>query len=231
MLAVTQAVRAMADAAGLSVGSSVTLGVRPEHLNVVSAGSGRMQVTADVSERLGSDTFCHVVTASGEALTMRYPRAPKPALDRVDIFIAVSLVRRGDHRIHKVKCLDETDGFLGSEPRLTLFHGHSFTANPLGCAAAVASLPADEQKAAALAGRDELKLAAKRVRELNKRKPRDEAPSDEKPAAETAAGAEGHADELHSLRSRVAELTAENAELRRQVAQLQAALPEGGAPF
>ena len=31
-------------------------------------------------------------------------------------------------------------GFLGSDPRLTLFHGHSFTANPLGCAAAVASL-------------------------------------------------------------------------------------------
>ena len=31
-------------------------------------------------------------------------------------------------------------GFLGSDPRLTLYHGHSFTANPLGCAAAVASL-------------------------------------------------------------------------------------------
>jgi multiple sugar transport system ATP-binding protein len=30
-----------------------------------------LRVTADVSERLGSDTFCHVVTASGEALTMR----------------------------------------------------------------------------------------------------------------------------------------------------------------
>lgn len=31
-------------------------------------------------------------------------------------------------------------GFVGSDPRLTLFHGHSFTANPLGCAAALASL-------------------------------------------------------------------------------------------
>lgn len=101
----------------------------------------------------------------------------------------------------------------------------------INAAAAVATLPAEEQVAAVVAGKDELKQAAKRVRELNKRKPRDEAPSDEKPAAEAAAGAEGHADELHSLRSRVAELTAENAELRRQVAQLQAALPEGGAPF
>ena len=101
----------------------------------------------------------------------------------------------------------------------------------INAAAAVATLPAEEQVAAVVAGKDELKQAAKRVRELNKRKPRDEAPSEEKPAAETAAGAEGHADELHTLRSRVAELTAENTELRRQVAQLQAALPEGGAPF
>ncbi|MES2230034.1 MAG: TOBE domain-containing protein, partial [Pseudomonadota bacterium] len=27
--------------------------------------------TADVGERLGSDTFCHVITANGEPLTMR----------------------------------------------------------------------------------------------------------------------------------------------------------------
>jgi adenosylmethionine-8-amino-7-oxononanoate aminotransferase len=31
-------------------------------------------------------------------------------------------------------------GFIGTEPGQTLFHGHSFTANPLGCAAALASL-------------------------------------------------------------------------------------------
>ena len=31
-------------------------------------------------------------------------------------------------------------GFIGSDPSLTFFHGHSFTANPLGCAAALASL-------------------------------------------------------------------------------------------
>jgi multiple sugar transport system ATP-binding protein len=33
-------------------------------------GDCTLQVTADVGERLGSDTFCHVITA-GEALTMR----------------------------------------------------------------------------------------------------------------------------------------------------------------
>lgn len=31
-------------------------------------------------------------------------------------------------------------GFVGADPALTFFHGHSFTANPLGCAAALASL-------------------------------------------------------------------------------------------
>jgi len=36
-------------------------------------------------------------------------------------------------------------GFIGSEPGRTLFHGHSFTANPLGCAAALASLDLLEQ--------------------------------------------------------------------------------------
>ena len=30
--------------------------------------------------------------------------------------------------------------FIGTDPALTFFHGHSFTANPLGCAAALASL-------------------------------------------------------------------------------------------
>jgi adenosylmethionine-8-amino-7-oxononanoate aminotransferase len=36
-------------------------------------------------------------------------------------------------------------GFVGTDPALTLFHGHSFTANPLGCAAALASLDLLEQ--------------------------------------------------------------------------------------
>ncbi|KEF43026.1 MAG: adenosylmethionine-8-amino-7-oxononanoate aminotransferase [Cyanobium sp. CACIAM 14] len=32
------------------------------------------------------------------------------------------------------------EGFVGTDPALTLYHGHSYTANPLGCAAALASL-------------------------------------------------------------------------------------------
>ena len=35
---------------------------------------------------------------------------------------------------------DIFENFIGNDPRLTFWHGHSFTANPLGCAAANASL-------------------------------------------------------------------------------------------
>ena len=68
------------------------------------------------------------------------------------------------------------------------------------------------------------------MRELNKRKPREEAPAEGSPA-DTPTDSAPASDELHTLRIRVAELTAENTELRRQVAQLQAALPADSTPF
>ena len=90
----------------------------------------------------------------------------------------------------------------------------------INAAAAVASLPAEEQVAAAHGGTDELKQAAKRVREA-KRKP--------KPSAEASANdsaTEEAPDALLALQQRVAELTAENTELRQQLAQLQAQLAD-----
>ena len=86
----------------------------------------------------------------------------------------------------------------------------------LSAAAAVAALPEDEQKAAASAGAGELKQAAKRVREA-KRKPREGAA----PVPLDAGGEPtANADEVLALRQRVAELTAENDALRKQVANL-----------
>lgn len=82
----------------------------------------------------------------------------------------------------------------------------------INAAAAVASLPAEEQVAAALAGKDELKQAAKRVREAQR-----------KPRAESVASAgEPAPDTVAALQQRIAELTAENAALRQQVAELSA---------
>ncbi|HEY4092901.1 MAG TPA: plasmid replication/partition related protein [Luteibacter sp.] len=78
----------------------------------------------------------------------------------------------------------------------------------ISAGAAVASLPEDEQRAAASAGDQELKDAAKRVRE-SKRKPR------EKPSGDVVA-----------LREQVAELEAENRNLRREIDALRARLGE-----
>lgn len=92
----------------------------------------------------------------------------------------------------------------------------------INAAAAVATLPAEEQRAAAMAGGGELKQAAKRARE-SRRKPREAKPAAaDAPPAEALPAEAG--DELHALRRRVAELSAENQALRAQIAELQAAL-------
>ncbi len=99
----------------------------------------------------------------------------------------------------------------------------------INAAAAVATLPQEEQVAAATAGKDELRQAAKRVREA-KRKPAATAAADESAATpEGGASAAAPADELQALRERVAALTAENAALR---ARLQALGDhDASAPF
>lgn len=87
----------------------------------------------------------------------------------------------------------------------------------INAAAAVATLPAEEQVAAAAAGKDQLKQAAKRVREA-RRSAREEQASQASPdgpgVAESA---------VLVLQQRVVVLEAENADLRRQLADLQAA--------
>ena len=90
-------------------------------------------------------------------------------------------------------------------------------------AATVASLPWEEQVAAASGGKEELKQAAKRVRETRKKAP--EPPSIPR---QDEAAVEGE-DTIESLRQRVAVLAAENMQLREQVARLQrtAALSQG----
>jgi hypothetical protein len=93
----------------------------------------------------------------------------------------------------------------------------------INAAAAVASLPADEQAAAATAGAQELKEAAKRVRESRRKPPAAEAVA----AAPTATAIDG--DTVESLRQRVTALEAENQALRGEIDRLRAgALAEPG---
>jgi len=101
----------------------------------------------------------------------------------------------------------------------------------ISAAAAVSALPEDEQRAAAVAGKDELKQAAKRVREA-KRKPRkpvqemlhsadDDAEADPGRAAEIAEALASLGEGPAELRQRVIALTLENDALRQQLAALR----------
>ncbi|WP_420009487.1 plasmid replication/partition related protein [Xanthomonas sacchari] len=95
----------------------------------------------------------------------------------------------------------------------------------INAAAAVASLPEEEQRAAAMAGKDELKQAAKRARE-SKRKPKQtQAGQADTDAHADAQVQDAAGDATMALRQRVAELEAENQALREELAALRAQLP------
>lgn len=101
----------------------------------------------------------------------------------------------------------------------------------INAAAAVATLPAEEQVAAAHAGSDELKQVAKRVRDA-KRKPKTGTMADPTATGDTVASAASsdsteEAHTVEALRQRVAALEAENAELRHQLDALRAAAQPG----
>lgn len=86
----------------------------------------------------------------------------------------------------------------------------------INAAAAVASLPAEEQRTAALGGKKQLRMAAKQVRDVGRKvvpATAAAAPSDRLDAA---------TDGLPALQAHVIALTAENQALKAQVAQLQA---------
>lgn len=89
----------------------------------------------------------------------------------------------------------------------------------INAAAAVATLPEEEQKAAAEAGRDELRQAAKRAREARRRPPKEKA---ETGGSDEDAPLPPHVDrELRTLRARVAELADENEQLKEQIERLK----------
>jgi hypothetical protein len=97
----------------------------------------------------------------------------------------------------------------------------------INAAAAVASLPSEEQVAAVAGGKKELREAAKRVREAKtgSRPPATESSESTESGAEVAASAPAAPASLLEaqvavLQERVAELTAENEQLKWQLAQL-----------
>ncbi|ARM84316.1 MULTISPECIES: ABC transporter ATP-binding protein [Marinobacter] len=57
----------------LSQGSAVTVGVRPENIDVVEPSESSLTGHMDIAESLGSDTYCYVKTDGQETLTVRMP--------------------------------------------------------------------------------------------------------------------------------------------------------------
>ena len=84
----------------------------------------------------------------------------------------------------------------------------------INAAAAVASLPEQEQREAAFGGTELLKQAAKRVRESKRRAREDKA--EDAQGSETATPE----DQIRALKLRVAALEVENADLKARLAQL-----------
>jgi hypothetical protein len=148
------------------------------------------------------------ITASPAPDTAAAPPAPEPLATREALAKAARLSS------HQVVLIDKICKQAAPEVVAAVKAGTI----SINAAAAVASLPAEEQTAAAAAGTDELRLAAKRVREARRKAPATPEPT---PTAPDAGSTD---DTLDTLRQRVALLSAENAALREQVAALQAQL-------
>jgi hypothetical protein len=167
-----------------------------------------------LAERAGSSTDPHTDTHTDDTATP----APSPLKSRE------ALARAARLSSAQVVAIEKIQKQAAPELVAAVKSGQI----SLSAAAAVASLPAPEQVAAATAGPAELKLAAKRVREAQ-RKPRP-AQTDSAQAASptTEASAEADAtdtpDLVQTLQRQVAALQAENAALRQQVQTLEAQL-------
>ena len=172
---------------------------------------------ANANDALADDAPWHdtpeAATAAVVAAVAASPLKPEPPLrSREDIAKAARLSNSQVGMIEKIQ----------KQAAPELVAAVRAGAVSLSTAAAVATLPVEEQVAAAVAGKDELKQAAKRVRDA-KRKPRSES---EAPEGGEVSGTDTAptASQVQALQQQVASLTAENEALRQQVAALRAQL-------
>ena len=60
----------LAKAGQVGAGDKVTLGIRPEHLDIVDEAEADLGVTVDLTEALGSETYCYATAAGLPQLTI-----------------------------------------------------------------------------------------------------------------------------------------------------------------
>ena len=73
----------------VSIGSQLTMGIRPEHIKLCDLGSATIQANLEISEQLGSESYVYVKTTAAEEITVRVdgeqPIAPRGT--QVGLFI------------------------------------------------------------------------------------------------------------------------------------------------
>jgi len=175
---------------------------------IIADRKARASTTAELAESTAAAAVAEMPAAAPEAIAAL--PAPDPLSSREAIAKAARLSSSQVVMIEKIQ--------KQAAPELVAAVKSGTIS--INAAAAVATLPAEEQVAAVVAGKDELKQAAKRVRDAKQRKPReDKGAAEDAPGQEASAG--GSDDEVRTLRLRVAELTAENEALRAELARLQ----------
>jgi polyhydroxyalkanoate synthesis regulator phasin len=154
--------------------------------------------------------------AEAEADADSPPWEPAPKLSRADI------AREAKLSASQVTLIEKISAHAAQEVIEAVKAGEI----SLSAAAVVASLPEEEQRAAAQGGRSELKEAARRVRE-SRRKPRAAAEPEAAEALQATPPAVAEEGEVEALRQRVASLTAENQALRMELDALRVRLNAG----
>ncbi|MGH8052842.1 MAG: plasmid replication/partition related protein [Stenotrophomonas sp.] len=164
-------------------------------------------------EQLRRESEGEAALGNGEAEGDSPPWDPAPKFSKAD------LAREAKLSASQVNLIEKISAHAAQEVIEAVKAGEI----SLSAAAVVASLPEEEQRAAAQGGKSELKEAAKRARE-SRRKPK---PAKEFEFDESASGADDTAavhPEVEALRQRVASLTAENQALRMELDALRARL-------
>ena len=168
-------------------------------------------------EKLARESAGELPTAEAEQDSP--PWEPAPKLSKAD------LARQAKLSTAQVSQIEKIHAHAAPEVIEAVKQGEI----SLSAAATLSDLPAEEQRQAAARGKDELKQAAKRVREA-RRKPRPaREDGDEAPLAGADADHVASPGELQSevavLRRQVITLTAENQALRMELEALRARLP------
>ncbi len=164
-------------------------------------------------EQLRRESEGEATLANAEADGDTPPWDPAPKLSKAD------LAREAKLSASQVTLIEKISAHAAQEVIEAVKAGEI----SLSAAAVVASLPEDEQRAAAQGGKSELKEAAKRARE-SRRKPKPVKDHDDADSTDNTGDSATQHPEMEALRQRVASLIAENQALRMELDALRARL-------